>query len=350
MGIRFEFFEAGCGDSILVSTDEGTHILIDGGVATTYQDEISYSLDNLDGNLDLVVVTHIDTDHICGIIELVNDSSRRGMIDEFWFNTASEQMSIMETDNNEIGGGHGNLLSHFIRSRKIIHRNNIFTGDNIFYIGTDIKLTLLSPTKEGLKKLRDNWSEDDILKKCQGSSIEIGGSNPPEDRRKISDLYIKYQNNQLKFGKKDTDTNNSSIAFILTYKDKNFLFLGDSDINVINDSLKALGYSKKEEERLEVEFIKLSYHGSRKNINNEFLSLVKSDTFITLTNGSHPSRSKYKHPDKESYALILNHPNRAKKIKLFFNYSQVIDKKFPMDMGEEVEYKFIADKKRVLRF
>ena len=40
MGIRFELFEAGCGDSILVSTDEGTHILIDGGLVSTYRKTI----------------------------------------------------------------------------------------------------------------------------------------------------------------------------------------------------------------------------------------------------------------------------------------------------------------------
>jgi beta-lactamase superfamily II metal-dependent hydrolase len=360
MGIQFEFFEAGCGDSILVSTEEGTNegtnILIDGGVATTYQDEITYSLDKLNSDLDLVVVTHIDTDHICGIIELLNDKYRRNMIKKFWFNTASEKMRIMEYDNNEIGGGHGNLLSSFIQSRKIPHNNNIYvknnTTHNIFYFGRnkDIKLTLLSPTKDGLKTLRNNWSEDDILKKCQGSSIQIGGYSQPEDRREVDDLYFKYKNKQIKFGRKDTYTNNSSIAFILSYKHKNFLFLGDSDINDINNSLKDLGYSEKKDEQLQVEFVKLSHHGSKKNINDEFLSLIKSDTFVTLTNGSHPNNSKYKHPDKESYALILNHTKRAKNINLFFNYSQPIDKKFPRDMNERIKYHFQADKKNILRF
>ena len=354
MGIRFEFFEAGCGDSILVSTDEGTNILIDGGVASTYEDAITYSLDTLNGDLDLVVVTHIDTDHICGIIELLNDKYRRNMIKDFWFNTASENMLIMGQDTNEIGGGHGNLLSYFIRSRDISHKNNIYLkeniSDNIFPIGKDIKLTLLSPTQKALKELRDTWNENDILKKCQGGSVQIGGYKYPEDRREIDDLYTSYKNKKIKFGKKDTYTNNSSIAFILSYKNKNFLFLGDSDINDINISLKDLGYSEKKDEQLEVGFVKLSHHGSKKNINDEFLSLIKSDTFVTLTDGSHPNNSKYKHPDKESYTLILNHSKRARTINLFFNYSQPIDKKFPRDMDERVQYHFQTNKINTLRF
>jgi beta-lactamase superfamily II metal-dependent hydrolase len=348
MGIEFEFFEAGCGDSILVSTSEGTNILIDGGVAKTYKKKISSSLDKLYSSLDLVVVTHIDTDHICGIIELLNDTSRRDMIDELWFNTASETMTVINNSGNEVAGGHGNFLFRFMKDNKTPHKNNIYVkenlNDNIFYFGKDkdIKLTLLSPTKDSLKELRDNWNEDDVLKKCQGGDATVGGSTPLEDRRYIDDLYKLYKDKKIKFGGKDTFRNNSSIAFILTYEDKNFLFLGDANIDIINSSLKTLGYSEKEENRLKVEFIKLSHHGSKKNINNEFLNLVKTDTFVVFTNGLHGS--KYRHPDKESLMLILKHEKRAEYIKFLFNCSMPIDKKFPFDMNDESIFNFRADK------
>ena len=348
MAIKFEFFEAGCGDSILVSTDEGTNILIDGGVASTYKNKISYSLDKLYTTLDLVIVTHIDTDHICGIIELLNDKNRREKIDNFWFNTASEELTVMVNDSDEAGGGQGNLLSFFIKTRKIPHKNNIYVDtdlkNNIHYIGRDIKLTLLSPTKEGLVDLRKSWSENDKLKKCQGSSIEVAGVNPPKDEREINDLYKDYQNKKIKFGTKDTPTNTSSIAFILTYQDMEFLFLGDADINVINNSLKKILHSRSKK-RLKVEFVKLSHHGSKKNINDEFLNLVQSDTFVILTNGTHPNNSTYKHPDKETLMLILKHQNRAKNVKFVFNHDLPRDKKFPFDMNEEIKYSFRADKK-----
>jgi beta-lactamase superfamily II metal-dependent hydrolase len=343
MGIQFEFFKANNGDSILVST-ENTNILIDGGVATTYYDEITYSLDKLHNSLDLVVVTHIDTDHICGVIELLNDDSRRDMIDDFWFNTASDKMIIMANDSNEVGGGHGNLLSRFIRSRNITHTNNLYVHenleDNLFNIGTDIQLTLLSPTKDNLDKLRANWIEDDELKKCQGSSIEVGGSNPPEDRRHIDDLYGLYQDKKIKFGRENSKNNKSSIAFLLKYKNSNFLLLGDSDIQTINSSLKLLGYSKNN--RLKVDFVKLSHHGSKNNINDEFLDLVECDMFVIFTNGLDPNTT-YRHPDKESLMLILKHEKRAKYIKFLFNYALPIDKKFPFDMDEERKFNFVAD-------
>jgi len=345
MGIKFEFFEAGCGDSILVSTDEGTNILIDGGVSSTYQDEISDRLDDVD-KLDLVVVTHIDNDHICGIMELLHDKYNRPKIKLFWFNMASKKMMFTSNSSNEIGQGQGSLFTHFISKYQIPYINNIYLDKdekkNIFSIGSDIIITLISPSEKNLEKLRANWKENNILRDCNRQKVEIGASTKPIDKRELNTLY------DIKFGLETSDTNQTSIAFILKYKDKNFLLLGDADIRTINEQLKILGYSKTH--KLSVEFVKLSHHGSKKNINKEFLDLIETDTFITLTDGSHPNRSKYKHPDKESYALILNHEDRAKHINFYFNYSQPIDKKFPRDMDEGAKYNFIADKKNVLDF
>lgn len=349
MGIRFEFFEAGCGDSILVSTSGGTHILIDGGISSTYEDEISYQLSELD-KLDLVVVTHIDNDHICGVMELLNDQYNRLKIKKLWFNMASEELTFMANHNNEIGQGQGDLFTHFINQYKIPHKNNIYLDEheanNIFLIALDIELILLSPNKEHLDNLRNMWKNNDVLRDCNGRKVEIGGGQRSIDRRDIKVLFD--NENKIKFGIETSETNKSSIAFIVKYKDKNFLFLGDADIRVINERLQQLGYSKKN--KLNVEFVKLSHHGSKKNINREFLDLIKTNTFVTLTNGTYPSRSKYKHPDKETYALILNHEDRAEHINLYFNYNQPIDKKFVREMREESIYKFRVDVKNRLEF
>jgi len=345
MGIRFEFFEAGCGDSILVSTDEGTHILIDGGISSTYQDEISYRLDDID-KLDLVVVTHIDNDHICGIMELLNDKYNSPKIKQFWFNMASKEMMFNSNSNNEIGQGQGSLFTHFIYKLQIPYINNIHIDENeknnIFFISSDIKIILLSPFEKNLEKLREKWNNNEVLRDCNGRNVEIGGVNRPIDRRELDKLY------DTKFALETSFTNKTSIAFILEYQDKKFLLLADADIRVVNNQLKKLGYSKSN--KLSVEFVKLSHHGSKKNINSEFLDLIETDTFMTLTDGTHPNNSKYKHPDKETYALILNHADRAENINFYFNYSQPIEKKFPRDMNEEFTYKFNVDKKNILEF
>jgi len=91
MGIRFEFLRAGKGDCILISIDEGTYteknILIDGGVSKTY-DNSTHGIGTLKSklrrikSLDLVVLTHIDDDHICGLIQLLKDDEHVGKVKE----------------------------------------------------------------------------------------------------------------------------------------------------------------------------------------------------------------------------------------------------------------------------
>ena len=87
--IRLTMFPARDGDSLLL--EYGDHevtrrILIDGGRADTYADIRQPLKDAVGGAaLDLVVVTHVDQDHILGILELLADPERVS-IDEVWFN------------------------------------------------------------------------------------------------------------------------------------------------------------------------------------------------------------------------------------------------------------------------
>lgn len=68
-------FPADYGDCILVTICNATekyNILIDCGFTNTYNMYVKNELENLKA-LDLLVLTHIDIDHIQGAIELFND-------------------------------------------------------------------------------------------------------------------------------------------------------------------------------------------------------------------------------------------------------------------------------------
>jgi len=349
MGIKLEFLRAGCGDSILVYTSNGTNILIDSGEKKTYKKSIKPSLSrNEIDKLDLVVLTHIDDDHISGLIEMLESTDGREMINEIWFNSYQD-MKISNNLTNDVSFSEGDLFEDLINEYDITHRKNIFftqestEKDREFYIGSDIKLTLLSPSKKELDKLQVNWDKfrDNEPKDVSGKS--------PFDSRDIDAIYADFQDKVLQKNDKSktllsatstSDANGSSIAFLLEYQDKKFLFLGDADIKVINQSLIDLGMIG-----LEVNFVKLSHHGSKKNINKEFLDIIKTDTFVILTDGA-----KHQHPHKETFSLILKHEKRAENIKFIFNYPQPIDYKFPREKNEEAFYSFEALYERELEF
>ncbi|APZ93215.1 hypothetical protein Fuma_02832 [Fuerstiella marisgermanici] len=79
MTITIRMFPAGNGDSFLVtgSQDNAFAILIDGGYSATFREHIHPHLKTLSSYecaLDLVVATHIDADHISGLISLLRQN------------------------------------------------------------------------------------------------------------------------------------------------------------------------------------------------------------------------------------------------------------------------------------
>ena len=325
MGIKFEFFEAGCGDSILVSTDDGTHILIDGGDTGTSEEIESFLDEKNIKKLDLAILTHFDKDHIKGLIELldndvqkiVKDKNYIPLIKEVWFNTFKNTLSkddeifIRPRISNNQSINHHITFTELMSSIKAIKYKDYISIDNTenkFKIG-DIEIILLSPNQKKLDKLYTKY-------KNEISSSNLSSSSYCKDfEQSIDEL------NDIPFSK-STDTsvaNGSSIAFILVYKDKNFLFLADAHIPLIVERLKKYKREYNNNQKIKFEFIKLSHHGSRNNIHKDFLELVDTENYVILTN----SEGKNRHPDKETLSKIIVYHHRnnpLSKINFIFNF------------------------------
>jgi len=332
MGIRFKFIKAFNGDSILVST-KNSNILIDGGTKKTYSIFLKREIESLRDRgeaLDLVVLTHIDSDHIYGIIEMLRNEKRlleeneivTPIIKKVWFN-AFEKKMFSDDFSNDTSYGEYKTFREFISDMdEVIAYNEHLSVDNQIehLLNDEIKIRLLSPNDEKLKKLHNRYEdriEDDFLT-----------SYSKDTNRSIEELI------KLPFKKDRTQHNGASIAFILEYQEKNYLFLADAHIDLIVESLRNLGYTK--ENPLKVEFVKLSHHGSKKNINQDFLDLIRSDNFIILTNGA-----SHGHPDKEALSRIILNPNRdfTKRVNFICNYENILEHN-DFSWEEEEKYNF----------
>jgi hypothetical protein len=90
-----------------------------------------------------------------------------------------------------------------------------------------------------------------------------------------------------------------------------------------------------------IDFIKLSHHGSRENINKEFLSLVKTNQFIILANGN----KKHYHPHKETLVRIIDYYKEYdEKISFIFNYNikSIFKDDYPIFKDEELRQNNIS--------
>lgn len=309
------------GDSFLIKSFDFQgrpfNILIDGGPANTFNFSLRNALVGIE-TIDLLVLTHIDSDHIGGLINFISNS-RFQEIDtkKMWINCVN--LLRVNNGSTSISYNEGVIFEQWLIDRGVPRHkfDERITTSLRLQCQNGIYFELLSPTTSILDKVTSNWPElsEDYRKKI----LEIPIANNVTSQLTkgtlidLADIPFKPKSSI------DRDLFNSmSIAFVLRTPNLSFLMLADSRPEIIEESLRSLGYNDTDN-RLKVDYVKVSHHGSKNNTSNEILDMIDSNNFIISTNGG-VGRSK--HPDRETLARILYHPKRdmSKKIKLFFNY------------------------------
>jgi len=311
--INIKFLPAENGDCILILTDN-FNILIDGGMGRTYHRRLRDELEELE-QIDLVVLTHIDEDHILGLIELFKDKEIRPKVKKVWFNSLAKLSELFgdkydktkeylidsDTDKN-VSYKQGESLESLLDG---IDYELVYLEKQKVYTFKDLELQILSPNIRHLENLYNHWSEDKE-KRDEKESKNI--NNSMELSESIEALYAK------KFENDTRRANKSSIAFNLKYNQKNYLFLADANMSTVRESL----IKDHDTKHLYAEMVKISHHGSRKNTNQKFLDVVSSHKFVISTNGAF-----HNHPDKEVLSRIIKNPKRDdREIEFLFNYEE----------------------------
>jgi len=317
------------GDSLFLSyigNDNKEHnILIDGGKPNTFNKSIKHIVKNID-ILDYIFVTHIDNDHIGGINKLLG-SSYQNKIKNVFLNSGQ---FIAKNSSTMISESDANTLIDFVNKSDTLKSNKkeITIGTEFNFFG--LKISFLSPTHEALFYFNNSYTLDDIKDEALISDTE----EKDEPSEILSELAkIKFRETSLKVD----PSNGASLAMLLEYQEKSILLLGDAKDSILIPSLRQK-YS--ESNRLAVDYIKLSHHGSKFHTTNEFLSLVECNHFIISTDGKNNIN---KHPNIETIARILCHDYRdiSEKIYFYFNYpkEEYIDNgRRLLTRKEEIDY------------
>lgn len=74
--MRLRVFKADKGDCLLLTSGDGRHVLVDGGMRRSYTDHVAPFLSRLHRRgerLDAVCITHIDRDHVWGVLQMLDD-------------------------------------------------------------------------------------------------------------------------------------------------------------------------------------------------------------------------------------------------------------------------------------
>lgn len=302
------------GDCILIKTYDIDHnefnILIDGGTAQTFRYSLKEELRDI-SHINLLILTHIDSDHIAGLISFFRSSLIESItIDEVWMNNPD----LVEVNNGElISVKQGDNFKNLILEKKpLVKLSQISILDKLInYSG--IEFVILSPTSDIINDLYVRWE-----------SLR-GHQQNKKNKSNISSTQNSYEQSLEELSKipfspdksiKEDIFNSSSISFLLRCPDITLLLLADSRPEVVEQSLRDIGINEKEP--LIVDYVKISHHGSLNNTSQELISLISSNNYLISTNGG---SSNHQHPSRETISRIVFNSNRnEKRLNIFFNY------------------------------
>lgn len=323
---KLHVLQAKYGDCLLLefgAEDAPHYALIDGGPKGTYDGSLRHVLKALPKprptlELDLVILSHIDEDHIQGLLDLLEamggpldpQKDLRIAIQELWHNAFNEVVgedvaATLGRTLDRAGTARSGmpLASRAFRSieqgeqltafsqRLHIPRNQRVApaplGEHFVALDQgvepvpleNLKLHIVGPTAKSLAALRTDW---------QAWLAE-------QERRLLAGEPLSER------GARQLDTsvpNLSSIMLLVESAGKRLLLTGDGRSDDLELGLQQAGFLAPGG-TLHVDILKLPHHGSKRNITADFLRRVTADTYVVSASGYHG------HPSLETLKAIV---------------------------------------------
>jgi hypothetical protein len=353
--LRIKMYPARNGDSFLIDA-AGEFILIDAGFASTFQDFVKADLAALasaGGRLALAVCTHIDADHIGGLLEFFssNGPSPRRIIevDRVWHNSLRslptpavgeegvEGQLVLEALRRRgvgapaapgpIGARQGSSLAKMLREDGYLWNE----GDGTTCVSQDqqplalseaVSVEVVGPSRVRLDALRRVWLREVARLGYKGGAApadllddayEMWCATAPQPP--IAQIRTVSAHGNLRLADihapDQSPSNGSSIAVVITSARAQVLFLGDA---WAEDMVARLRAGKPATGPILFDAIKVSHHGSYHNTSPELLATVDAPCFLISTDST-----RHGHPDFEVLAEIVDRPAPFER-RLIFNY------------------------------
>ena len=303
------------------------HVIVDAGPLETKNElvpELTRRIRALGDKdcIELLVITHVDIDHIQGVTQLLVPRGTNKWFRDIWFNGYEHLVDGM------LGGRQGEQLTTALnrskgRWNKAFGHKSVVVPDPeegqlpLKRLAGGMNLTLLSPTKLKLAKMVPRWEKDcERAGLIPGKGAELPPPLPPEDGilgGSLDDLAAS------KFTPDPEPPNGSSIAFIAEYDGKKALLGADAHAPVLLGALQRLGTGP-----FEFDAVKLPHHGSKKNLSPALAGAIKSKRWLFSSNGA-----RFHHPNPETVARIV--ASQSAKPTLYFNYLSEDNKRWKSD-------------------
>lgn len=318
--MRFEFLPAFQGDCFLIHA--GTEakpvlILVDGGPGGTYNKHLKPRLMKLRDErgldeftplvIDLVIVSHVDDDHINGIVELFRDirkAKMNGDPPEFkvlglWHNSFDEIIGNDEVNVATAQFGTASIAPIMADPETdeqfdaALILQSIAQGNELRDLAKSDELQI--PINDGFGGLIKSSPGKVTVRKIGDVSFTVISPRAPE-LTKLQKDHDKWLKEQKKAGKEikpgsmlqamlDTAVPNlSSIVLLADDGKRTALLTGDARADFILSGAEEIGLIAKGGS-LDVDLFKMPHHGSDRNVDNLSLTRIRAKQHLFTGNG-----------------------------------------------------------------
>jgi len=312
---QLEAIQANEGDCFLLHYDGGDKrglILIDGGSGSTYNDFLKPRLLQLKGkapalNLRMVIVSHIDADHITGVLDLfrhLNKLREDGLplpfkIGTLWYNAFSKLMTAhgaaisspvvtaavegsvpplpdLEEPVQAVVASvkQGDDLRRFASSITTLNKEDSGEpimcpgkGTRSYKIAPGLTFTIIGPCEAELNGLEQEWKKSKV-KKAGASEQSVAADYLNRTVPNLSSIVILATK---------TEADGRAFRMLLT---------ADAGGDLILDSLKRLELLDADG-KIKVDLLKVQHHGSNHSVDEAFFRRVLADSYVISGNGKH---------------------------------------------------------------
>lgn len=382
--MKFTVFQSAQGDCLLLTGADGTRVLVDGGMSNAYNEHVAPALSELreaGHRLDLVCVSHIDADHISGVLKLMDDLAawrvhdfqlahdnpghpeprvpRPPEVAAIWHNAFHESRSKNKGAIADMLAATAGILSgsdlpalrrdaarrrDLVQSEKQAHQLSRRIGSKQLNIPLNapwdhklamvregagavdvggLEMFVLAPFEADLKILRTRWNA--WLKKSATVLAEIRRqARLDEDDlgNEVQALLLPLLWEAGVLGKRTdvTPPNLASLMLLARENGRTALLTGDGHADEVRKGLDHHGL-RDGAGRVHVDLLKVQHHGAVANMDEDFAANVTADHYVFCGNGHDEN------PEPEVVELIVQsrlNDGTNRPFKLWFNSSPAV--------------------------
>lgn len=323
--MRIHVINAFEGDCLLLENDVPTRhfALIDGGPSGTFDRHLQPHLRDTvgpSGTIDVVMVTHVDADHIAGVLDLLADIERARVdqngpsptVAEVWHNSFG---ATIDDENGSLQSQLHAMMSHAGRAQLAVANgaiallginqgarlrrlavklhipiNGTFAGAlisqdqqaGVHWSFGNARFEVIGPTAANLVELRKawlQWVEKHLEAFASGDAAAMANAD-----KSVPNL--------------------SSIVVLGATTDGDILLTGDARGDHILQGLEQSGAITAGGTR-HFRLLKVQHHGSDRNVTHQFFDRLTADIYVISANG------KYGNPDKAVLTMLVDSAHAA---------------------------------------